>query len=56
MRYLEAIRETAYLTAMNAPQYRRIMRIFFQEYERMHFQLYKEEVLDRLHQYVELED
>ncbi len=29
MRNLEPITETAYLTAINAPRYRKIMRIFF---------------------------
>ncbi len=56
MRYLEAIGEAAYLTAGNAPQYRRIMRIFFTEYERMHFQLYKEDVLERIREYPEFSD
>ncbi|MGN1413926.1 MAG: TIGR02677 family protein [Anaerovoracaceae bacterium] len=48
MKYLEPITETSYLSAINAPQYRRIMRIFFNEYEKMHFQLYKEDVLERM--------
>ena len=48
MRYLEPIAETSYLSAVNAAQYRKIMRIFFLEYEKMHFQLYKEDVLEKL--------
>ncbi len=48
MGHLEPITETAYLTAGNASRYRRIMRIFFREYEKMHFQLYKEDVLEKL--------
>lgn len=56
MRYLESIQETIYLSAGNAPQYRRIMRIFFKEYEKMHFQLYKEEVLDLIREYPEFSD
>ncbi len=48
MKYLQSIPETAYLTAVNAPQYRRIMRIFYDEYEKMHFQLYKEDVFEKL--------
>lgn len=53
MKYLESIQETIYLSAGNAPQYRRIMRIFFMEYEKMHFQLYKEDVLELLREYPE---
>ena len=56
MKYLESIQETIYLSAGNAPQYRRIMRIFFTEYERMHFQLYKEDVLELLREYPEFSD
>lgn len=48
MRHLEPITETAYLTAVNAPRYRKIMRIFFVENEKMHYRLYKEDVLERL--------
>ncbi|MDY3240605.1 MAG: DUF2397 family protein, partial [Anaerovoracaceae bacterium] len=48
MKYLEPITETSYLSAINAPQYRRIMRIFFNEHEKMHFRLYKEDVLERM--------
>lgn len=56
MKYLESIQETIYLSAGNAPQYRRIMRIFFIEYEKMHFQLYKEDVLELLREYPEFSD
>lgn len=55
MKELNVIHETAYLSTGNTPQYRRIMRIFFREYEKMHFQLYKEEVLEILHRYPEYE-
>ena len=48
MRHLEPITETSYLSAINAQQYRKIMRIFFLEYEKMHFQLYKEDVLEKM--------
>ena len=48
MGYLGPVMETSYLSAQNAAQYRRIMRIFYQEYEKMHFQLYKEDVLELL--------
>jgi len=49
MQYLHAIDETTYLSVPNAAQYRTIMRIFYQEYQKMHFQLYKEDVLELLH-------
>lgn len=48
MNVLTPITETSYLSAQNAQQYRAIMRIFFREYEKMHFQLYKEDVLELL--------
>ncbi len=41
MKRLEAIQEAAYLSTGNTLQYRRIMRIFYREYEKMHFQLYE---------------
>lgn len=56
MKNLNAIQETAYLSTGNTPQYRRIMRIFFREYEKMHFQLYKEDVLELLKNYPGYED
>lgn len=56
MRYLPPIHETSYLTASNAPQYRRIMRIFYNEYEKMRFQLYKEDVYDLMKKSAEFED
>jgi TIGR02677 family protein len=56
MRPLEAIKETTYLTVVNASQYRRIMRIFFREYERMHFQLDKDEIMHFLQEYPEFEE
>ena len=56
MNFLESLQETIYLSAGNAPQYRRIMRIFFIEYEKMHFQLYKEDVLELLREYQEFSD
>lgn len=42
MGYLGAINETSYLSVPNAPVYRKIMRCFYREYEKMHFQLYKD--------------
>ena len=48
MHYLEPINETSYLSVPNAPVYRQIMRCFYREYEKMNFQLYKEDVLELL--------
>lgn len=48
MQVLGTIEETSYLSTMNSPQYRKIMRFFYLEYEKMHFQLYKEDVLELL--------
>ncbi len=56
MERFQAVTETSYLTAQNAPLYRRIMRIFFEEYEKMHFQLYKEDVLELLRTYPDYTD
>lgn len=44
MTHFEQINETSYLSVQNAPVYRKIMRCFYREYEKMHFQLYKEDV------------
>ena len=44
MERFEQINETSYLSVQNAPVYRKIMRCFFREYEKMHFQLYKEDI------------
>lgn len=44
MQHLEAINETSYLSVPNAGIYRKIMRFFYLEYEKMHFQLYKKDV------------
>ena len=48
MPHFTPISETSYLTAQTAAVYRSIMRVFFREYEHMHFQLYEEEVLELL--------
>lgn len=44
MKHLEAINETSYLSVPDAKTYRKIMRYFYREYEKMHFQLYREDV------------
>lgn len=48
MRILEPISETTYLNVLNATQYRAIMRIFYEENEKTNFQLYKEDVYEKL--------
>lgn len=48
MQYLEAINETSYLSVPNAGIYRKIMRCFYREYEKMNFQLYKEDIYELL--------
>lgn len=50
MEYLGQINETSYLSVPNAPVYRKIMRCFYREYEKMNFQLYKEDVFALLKQ------
>ena len=52
---MNQITETSYLSTGNTLQYRSIMRIFYEEYQKMHFQLYKEEVFDLLKRYPEFE-
>ena len=44
MDHFEQINETSNLSVQNAPVYRKIMRCFYREYEKMHFQLYKEDI------------
>lgn len=53
---MNQIPETTYLSTVNSFQYRTIMRIFYEEYQKMHFQLYKEEVYDLLKVYPEFEN
>ena len=43
---MEAIDETSYLSVPNASTYRKIMRCFYREYEKMNFQLYKEDIFE----------
>lgn len=56
LNYLEVIEETTYLSTSNTPRYRRIMRIFFIEYEKMNFQLYKEDIFEQMKEYAEFSD
>lgn len=44
MEYLEQINETSYLSVPNPPVYRKIMRCFYREYEKMNYKLYKEDI------------
>lgn len=50
MEYLGTINEASYLSVLNAPVYRKIMRCFYREYEKMNFQLYKEDIYRLLKQ------
>lgn len=50
MEQFNPIHETSYLSVPNAPTYRKIMRLFYREYEKMHFQLYKEDVFRLIRQ------
>lgn len=54
MQHLDAINETSYLSVPDAKTYRKIMRYFYREYEKMHFQLYKEDVYALLQEESEL--
>lgn len=45
---MEAIKEFTYLCTQKAVYYRNIMRIFFREYEKMRFQLYKEDIYEKI--------
>lgn len=45
MEYFDAISETSYLSVPNAPVYRKIMCCFYREYEKLQYQLYKEDIL-----------
>ena len=45
---VKQITETAYLTKENTKRYRPILRFFYEQYEKMNFMLYKEEVFEAL--------
>lgn len=49
-RYLEIIPQTRYLSAENYVSYRAIMRIFYQEHQKMHYQLDKQTIMGKLRQ------
>ena len=50
VKYLESVPQTKYLSADNYVNYRAIMRLFFQEHQRMHYQLDKRAILKGLRQ------
>lgn len=50
------ITETAYLSEPNTKRYRPIMRFFYEQYEKMNFMLYKEDVFDALNGSLYFED
>lgn len=49
-RYLESVPQTKYLSAENYVSYRAIMRIFYQEHQKMHYQLDKQTIMGELRQ------
>lgn len=56
MEILNEIKEAKYLTVEKSSQYRRIMRIFFNEYEKMNFQLYQQDIFNKVKEFVEFEN
>ena len=56
MEYLGQIDEASYLSVPNAPVYRKIMRCFYREYEKMNFQLYKEDIFRLIRKEQEFQD
>ena len=56
MDILDQIKETSYLSTQKTIYYRRIMRIFFHEYEKMKFQLYKEDIYEKIKKYSEFNE
>ncbi|MDD6490598.1 MAG: TIGR02677 family protein [Clostridia bacterium] len=53
---LEAIQEMTYLSTGNSVRYRRIMRIFYEEDQKMHGQMHKEEIFEKIKKYSEFSD
>ena len=56
MQQLDAIEETSYLSVPNARIYRKIMRYFYREYEKMRYRLCKEDVFELIRQEEEFHD
>lgn len=53
---MEQIKEATYLSAPKSVVYRRIMNIFFKEYEKMKFYLYKEDIYNEIKKFSDFED
>lgn len=53
---LEAIQEMTYLSTGNSARYRRIMRIFYEEDQKMHAQMHKEEIFEKIKKFPEFAD
>lgn len=53
---LKEIRETKYLSVENTWRYRPIIRIFYKNYEKMKYWLYKEDIFEDLKKYEEFKD
>ncbi|MGN0469368.1 MAG: TIGR02677 family protein [Acutalibacteraceae bacterium] len=53
---LEAIQEMTYLSTGNSARYRRIMRIFYEEDQKMHGQMHKEEIFEKIKKFPEFAD
>lgn len=49
-RFFESVLQTKYLSAENYVNYRAIMRIFYQEHQKMHYQLDKQTIMGELRQ------
>lgn len=49
-RYFESVPQTKYLSAESYVSYRAIMRIFYQEHQKMHYQLDKQTIMGELRQ------
>ena len=46
---IRPLSEAKYLTEINAERYRVIMRIFYFEYEKLHYWLYQEDIYHAMH-------
>lgn len=53
---MKNIAETNYLNVSKTPVYRRIMRCFYEERENLKYNLYREEIFEKIKGYLELED
>ena len=50
------ITETSYLTTDNTKRYRPILRLFYEQYERINYMLYKEDIWNELHNKLNFEN